>query len=46
LGNHSGQGAVVGLADGSTRIVPPTMNPATLKALITRDGGEIVNPNW
>ena len=46
LGSHLKQGAVVGLGDASVKFVPPSMSPATLKALITRDGGEIVNPNW
>jgi hypothetical protein len=46
LGSHFKQGAIVGMGDASVRFVPPTMSPVTLKALITRDGGEVVNPNW
>jgi hypothetical protein len=47
LGYHFAAGSVVLMGDGSVRTVPKTMNPATIKALITRDGGEqIVDPNW
>ncbi len=38
---HSGGFHAV-LADGSVRFIPETINPQTLKALMTRDGGELV----
>ncbi|MFO0865617.1 MAG: DUF1559 domain-containing protein [Gemmataceae bacterium] len=37
-------GHIVLFADGSVRILPSTIREATLKALITRDGGEPVGP--
>jgi hypothetical protein len=47
LGSHSPGFSIIATADGSTRPIPKPINPATLKALITRDGGEIItDPNW
>jgi len=41
-GNHPG-GNIAGLMDGSVRFMSSNINPGTLKALITRSGGEVVN---
>ena len=47
LGSHFSAGSLVGMADGSTRFIPKTVAPATLKALITRDGNEVItDPDW
>jgi hypothetical protein len=46
LGSHGRGGSVVGMADGSTRVIPPSMSPTTQKALMTRDGDERIDPNW
>jgi hypothetical protein len=47
LGSRLSGGAIIGLADGQARQLSPNINPMTLKALITRDGGEqISDPNW
>jgi prepilin-type processing-associated H-X9-DG protein len=40
--NHPG-GFNAAFADGSVRFIKSTINPMTLKALITRAGGEVVN---
>jgi hypothetical protein len=38
---------VVGLADGTVRMIDvKTFSPATLKAAITRNGGEPMGPDW
>jgi prepilin-type processing-associated H-X9-DG protein len=42
--NHSGGFNVV-MADGSVRFIKMTINPQTLRALITRSGGEVVQPD-
>jgi hypothetical protein len=39
--DHTG-GAQFLICDGSVRFIPLTVNPDTLKALFTRDGGEVV----
>jgi type II secretory pathway pseudopilin PulG len=44
-GNHAG-GNIVGMADGSVRFMSNGVNPATFKALQTRDGGEPVDSNF
>jgi prepilin-type processing-associated H-X9-DG protein len=41
-GNHPGGGQIL-LADGSVRFVAQSINPQTLRALATRNGGEAVN---
>jgi hypothetical protein len=38
------KGILVLFADGSVRSLSPTVQPATLCALFTRNGGEVVNP--
>ena len=38
-------GFLAGFTDGSVRFLPATINPAALKAMFTRDGGEPFNPN-
>jgi prepilin-type processing-associated H-X9-DG protein len=42
LGKHYNGGCNAALADGSVRFLPGNLSPTTLKALITRDGGEVV----
>ena len=37
---------LVAMADGSVRVLRPTVKPATLKALVTAAGGEVVDPDW
>ena len=37
-------GALVVFADGSTHLIPKTVEKATLQALFTRNGGEVVTP--
>ena len=36
---------MVGLCDGSVRSLKPPIKEATLKALVTRAGGEVVDPD-
>ena len=43
VGGIFGNGFHVVLGDGSTRFVKPTVSPETLKAMITAQGGEIVD---
>ncbi|MFL5328449.1 MAG: DUF1559 domain-containing protein [Gemmataceae bacterium] len=42
IGRHRGSFAA-GFADGSVRLLPNTIEVSTLKALLTRAGGEVVN---
>jgi prepilin-type processing-associated H-X9-DG protein len=42
FGNHSG-GANVGFADGSVRFIREKIKPATLRALMSRNGGEVIS---
>src|SRR5207302_1715048 len=37
---------LVALADGSVRMIPPTVSEKTLRAAITAAGGEIMGPDW
>jgi len=46
LGGHFSGGASVGLADGSVRQISKTVSPQTLKAAITRSGGDVLGPDW
>jgi hypothetical protein len=47
LGSHFSKGTQVITADGVIHVVPKTMSPATIKELITRDGGEMNTiPDW
>lgn len=39
-------GTNVCMADGSVRFVRSTTAEATLRAMITRAGGEVINPDW
>ena len=43
LRNNPGAGFLVGLCDGSVRFLKASIDPKTLYALFTRDGGEVVN---
>ena len=43
VGGIFGNGFHVVLGDGSTRFVKPTVSPETLKAMITAQGGEVVD---
>lgn len=39
-------GFLVAFADGSVRTVSPKVREATLRALITANGGEVIGPDW
>ncbi|HEX4612391.1 MAG TPA: DUF1559 domain-containing protein [Urbifossiella sp.] len=43
LGAKGGDGFLAGMVDGSVRFVPAKTDEATLRAAITRDGGEVFN---
>jgi prepilin-type processing-associated H-X9-DG protein len=42
FGGFSPNGFNVLFADGSVRFLMDTINPVTLKALFSRDGGEVI----
>jgi hypothetical protein len=44
IGKHFNGGCNAIFADGTVHFLPGNLPPATLRALITRDGGETVNP--
>jgi hypothetical protein len=46
LGGHYSSGFVVGLADGRYRLVPKNVSQQTLRAAITRDGNDVLGPDW
>ena len=46
LGHPKRETFVAGLADGSVRHIRKTISPTTMKALITRDGGEVIAYDW
>jgi hypothetical protein len=46
LGGHYANGFLVGLADGSVRIVKRQISKATLQAAFTPAGGEVLGPDW
>jgi Protein of unknown function (DUF1559)/Domain of unknown function (DUF4190) len=46
LGGHFSGGATVGMADAAVRQIPQTISPQTLKAAITRSGGDVLGPDW
>ena len=39
-------GLLVGIADGSVRMLHPNISPRTFWAAITPNGGEILGPDW
>ena len=43
LFEHHPEGTPVGFADGSVRFLKATIDPAVLRILLTRDGGEVPN---
>jgi hypothetical protein len=43
LGGYTPDGFYVGFADGSVRYLKKSMDSLVMKALITRDGGEVIN---
>ncbi len=43
IGGFSPDGTNVLIGDGSVRYIKKTIGPAVMKALITRDGGEVVS---
>ena len=45
LGWHHNNRCNVLFADGSVRAIPNTVSATTLRALITRDGGEVIGPD-
>ncbi len=46
LGHPKRDYFIVGMADGSVRQVRKSISPATLKAAITRSGGEVLGADW
>jgi hypothetical protein len=46
LSRHFRSGYLVALVDGSVRVVPSSVSENTLKAAITRNGGEALGPDW
>jgi hypothetical protein len=45
LGGHRPGGFVAAFCDGSVRILPQTIKEAVLRAVITRNGGEMIDSN-
>jgi hypothetical protein len=43
LGDRTGKGSVLGMADGSSRFLQATVSNMTLKAVITPEGNDLVN---
>ena len=43
LVGHYDDGFIAGFADGSVRFIRKTIDMPTLKALFTRNGGEVIN---
>ncbi len=46
LGGHFSSGYAVGMADAAVQQIPQTVSPQTLKAAITRSGGDVLGPDW
>jgi hypothetical protein len=46
LGGHFSSGSMVSLADGSVRWLTKNVSQQTLKAAITRSGGDALGPDW
>jgi hypothetical protein len=46
IGGHYHAGAAVGMADGSIHLISSTVSPQTLKAAITRSGGDGLGSDW
>ncbi len=46
IGSYHPGGAQVGFADGATRFISGSVSPQTLRALATRDGGEVIGPDF
>ncbi|MBV9849449.1 MAG: DUF1559 domain-containing protein [Armatimonadetes bacterium] len=46
LGGHYRGGFFVAMADGELRFIPQTVSQATLRALITRNAGDIPGRDW
>jgi hypothetical protein len=46
LGGHFREGFNVGMCDGSVRFLRKTISDQTLRAAITRDGGEVLGPDF
>lgn len=46
IGHHLAGGTLVGMADGSVRMVPRTVSEATWRAVITPSGGEVLGADW
>ena len=45
LGGYAHEAFAAALADGSVRTFPSTIDPATLKAMFTAGGGEVIRPD-
>jgi hypothetical protein len=46
LGRHFPQGTLAATADGAVRFLNPAISDKTLRAAITRAGGEVMGPDW
>jgi hypothetical protein len=46
LANRTGRGTVVGMADGAVKNLKQQINNATLRALITPSGNEVLGSDW
>jgi Protein of unknown function (DUF1559)/Domain of unknown function (DUF4190) len=46
LGKHFPGGTQAAMADGAVRPIPPSARPESIKAAITRNGGELLGLDW
>jgi hypothetical protein len=46
LGKHHSGAFLAAMMDGSVRPVPRNVSPTTLKAAITRNGNDLLGPDW
>jgi uncharacterized protein DUF1559 len=46
VGNHTGKGPLVAMADGSVRFVSPRVSDKTWKAVVSPAGNDMPGPDW
>lgn len=46
VGNHTGRGTLVGMADGAVKVIPATVSDKTWKAAVTASAGDLLGPDW
>ncbi len=46
LGGHFSGGSQAAMADGSIRMISKAVSQQTLRAAITRNGGDALGPDW